>query len=109
MLFRSVPGPSDGRIPTDGPAQREAQLAKAVRTRPRGAWENLRCPRSEWRAWARRPPPWDVVRLPHVHRQRVDAQIQALEECRSLITWKVGVYAEHLARGEADGLWAPTT
>ncbi|MFI8945029.1 MerR family transcriptional regulator [Streptomyces sp. NPDC053750] len=42
------------------------------------------------------------------HRQRVDAQIQALEECRSVIAWKVGVYAEHLARGEADGLWDPT-
>lgn len=42
------------------------------------------------------------------HRQRVDAQIQALEECRSLIAWKAGVYAEHLARGEAAGLWDPT-
>jgi DNA-binding transcriptional MerR regulator len=42
------------------------------------------------------------------HRRRVDAQIQALEECRSVIAWKVGVYAEHLARGEAGGLWDPT-
>ncbi|MFJ9813207.1 MerR family transcriptional regulator [Streptomyces sp. NPDC101158] len=42
------------------------------------------------------------------HRLRVDAQIRALEECRSVIAWKVGVYAEHLARGEADGLWDPT-
>lgn len=42
------------------------------------------------------------------HRRRVDAQIQALEECRSLIAWKVGVYAEHLDRGRADGLWDPT-
>jgi hypothetical protein len=33
---------------------------------------------------------------------------RALEECRSVIAWKVGVYAEHLARGEADGLWDPT-
>ncbi|MFD8975466.1 MerR family transcriptional regulator [Streptomyces sp. NPDC059593] len=48
------------------------------------------------------------LRLLDAHRQRVDARIQALEECRSVITWKVGVYAEHLARGEADGLWAPT-
>ncbi|MEU2241450.1 MerR family transcriptional regulator [Streptomyces sp. NPDC018338] len=48
------------------------------------------------------------LRLLDAHRQRVDSRIQALEECRSLITWKVGVYAEHLARGEADGLWAPT-
>ncbi|MFJ9575055.1 MerR family transcriptional regulator [Streptomyces sp. NPDC101191] len=42
------------------------------------------------------------------HRLRVDAQIRALEECRSVIAWKVGVYAEHLARGETDGLWDPT-
>ncbi|MEW1890629.1 MerR family transcriptional regulator [Streptomyces sp. IBSBF 3010] len=42
------------------------------------------------------------------HRQRVDAQIAALEECRSVITWKVGIYADHLARGAADGLWDPT-
>ncbi|MFJ9855307.1 MerR family transcriptional regulator [Streptomyces sp. NPDC101150] len=48
------------------------------------------------------------LRLLDAHRQRVDAQIQALEECRSVIVWKVGVYAEHLARGEAGGLWDPT-
>ncbi|MFD9791490.1 MerR family transcriptional regulator [Streptomyces sp. NPDC059070] len=47
------------------------------------------------------------LRLLDGHRQRVDAQIQALEECRSVIAWKVGVYADHLARGEADGLWGP--
>ncbi|WP_107417313.1 MerR family transcriptional regulator [Streptomyces sp. CB00455] len=49
------------------------------------------------------------LHLLDTHRQRVDAQIQALEECRSVITWKVAVYAQHLARGAADGLWAPTT
>ncbi|MEE1819776.1 MerR family transcriptional regulator [Streptomyces sp. SP18ES09] len=49
------------------------------------------------------------LRLLDAHRQRVEEQIQALEECRSLITWKVAVYAEHLARGAAEGLWAPTT
>ena len=48
------------------------------------------------------------LRLLDAHRQRVDAQIQALEECRSVITWKVGVYTEHFARGEAGGLWDPT-
>ncbi|MEU6662041.1 MerR family transcriptional regulator [Streptomyces sp. NPDC046821] len=48
------------------------------------------------------------LQLLEAHRQRVDAQIQALEECRSVITWKVGVYADHLARGKADGLWDPT-
>ncbi|MFF3772056.1 MerR family transcriptional regulator [Streptomyces sp. NPDC002232] len=49
------------------------------------------------------------LRLLDAHRQRVEEQIHALEECRSLITWKVAVYAEHLARGKAEGLWAPTT
>ncbi|NEC67901.1 MerR family transcriptional regulator [Streptomyces sp. SID9727] len=49
------------------------------------------------------------LHLLDTHRRRVDAQIAALEECRSVITWKVGVYADHLARGEANGLWDPTT
>lgn len=48
------------------------------------------------------------LQLLDTHRRRVDAQIQALEECRSVITWKVSVYADHLARGKADGLWGPT-
>ncbi|MZD10192.1 MerR family transcriptional regulator [Streptomyces sp. SID5785] len=47
------------------------------------------------------------LHLLETHRQRVDDRIQALEECRSVITWKVGVYADHLARGAADGLWEP--
>lgn len=50
----------------------------------------------------------DRLQLLDTHRQRVDAQIQALQECRSVITWKVGIYAEHLVRGEAGGLWDPT-
>ncbi|MER7010827.1 MerR family transcriptional regulator [Saccharopolyspora sp. NPDC000359] len=49
------------------------------------------------------------LRLLDDHRQRVEAQIEALEDCRSLIAWKVGVYAEHLARGSASGLWDPTS
>ncbi|MFB7578808.1 MerR family transcriptional regulator [Streptomyces hydrogenans] len=48
------------------------------------------------------------LRLLDAHRLRVDAQIEALEECRSVIARKVGVYAEHLANGEAGGLWDPT-
>ncbi|MFJ9692853.1 MerR family transcriptional regulator [Kitasatospora sp. NPDC101183] len=48
------------------------------------------------------------LRLLDTHRERVDEQIRALEECRSLIAWKTAVYAEHLARGEAAGLWDPT-
>ncbi|MFF0388035.1 MerR family transcriptional regulator [Kitasatospora sp. NPDC004615] len=46
--------------------------------------------------------------LLEAHRQRVDARIRELEECRAVISWKVGVYAEHLARGKAGGLWDPT-
>ncbi|MFI8500561.1 MerR family DNA-binding protein [Streptomyces sp. NPDC085524] len=48
------------------------------------------------------------LRLLETHQQRVDARIRALEECRSVIAGKVGVYADHLARGEAGGLWDPT-
>ncbi|MFA7761144.1 MerR family transcriptional regulator [Streptomyces sp. NRRL S-448] len=49
------------------------------------------------------------LRLLDVHRQRVEERIQALEECRSVIARKVDVYAEHLARGAAGGLWDPTS
>ncbi|CAL9325426.1 MerR family transcriptional regulator [Streptomyces olindensis] len=48
------------------------------------------------------------LRLLDAHQRRVEAQIQALEECRSVIAWKVSVYTEHLGRGEAGGLWDPT-
>ncbi|MET9758274.1 MerR family transcriptional regulator [Streptomyces sp. NPDC006372] len=48
------------------------------------------------------------LQLLDAHQQRVEAQIRALEECRSVIAWKTSVYAEHLARGEAGGLWDPT-
>ncbi|RMB57837.1 MerR family transcriptional regulator [Tessaracoccus antarcticus] len=49
------------------------------------------------------------LHLLDAHRKSVDAQIEALQECRSLIAWKVGVYTEHLARSDAENLWAPTT
>lgn len=48
------------------------------------------------------------LQLLDTHNKRVEAQIQALEECRSLIAWKVDVYADHLDRGKATGLWDPT-
>ncbi|WP_313566889.1 MerR family transcriptional regulator [Mobilicoccus sp.] len=51
----------------------------------------------------------DRLRLLEDHRLRVEAQIAALEECRSLIEWKVGVYTEHLRTGSATGLWDPAT
>ncbi|WP_017624030.1 MerR family transcriptional regulator [Nocardiopsis chromatogenes] len=47
------------------------------------------------------------LELLNAHQRRVEAQIRALEECRSVIAWKVGVYADHVARGEAEGLWDP--
>lgn len=50
----------------------------------------------------------DRLKLLDEHRERIEAQIQALEECRSLIEWKVGVYTEHLRAGSATGLWDPT-
>ncbi|SFC93108.1 MerR family transcriptional regulator [Streptomyces aidingensis] len=48
------------------------------------------------------------LRLLDAHQRRVEEQIRALEECRSVIARKVGIYAEHVARGEAVGLWDPT-
>lgn len=42
------------------------------------------------------------------HRRRVDTQIQALVECREVIVRKVDIYADHVNRGQADGLWDPT-
>lgn len=41
------------------------------------------------------------------HRKRVDSQIQALQECRGVIEWKVDIYNRHLRDGEAEGLWDP--
>ncbi|WP_017540161.1 MerR family transcriptional regulator [Nocardiopsis halophila] len=49
------------------------------------------------------------LHLLDTHQRRVEARIQALEECRSLISWKVGIYTDHLSRGQAEGLWDPTT
>lgn len=48
------------------------------------------------------------LELLDTHRRRVDAQIQALVECRAVIARKVDIYADHLERGQADGLWDPT-
>ncbi|WP_308820075.1 MerR family transcriptional regulator [Pseudonocardia alni] len=47
------------------------------------------------------------LKLLDEHRQRVETQIHALEECRALIDWKVGVYSEHFQAGTATGLWDP--
>lgn len=42
------------------------------------------------------------------HRARVDAQMQALEQARDIITWKTQVYETKLRDGDAEGLWDPT-
>lgn len=47
------------------------------------------------------------LRLLEAHRSRINAQIATLEECRSLIDWKIGIYADHVARGDVEGLWDP--
>lgn len=38
-------------------------------------------------------------------RERVDEQIHALEQARSIIAWKTGVYQQHLRDGNVSGLW----
>ncbi|MEV0011221.1 MerR family transcriptional regulator [Streptomyces sp. NPDC051840] len=47
------------------------------------------------------------LRLLDAHQRRVEDQIRALEQCRSIIAGKVDVYARHVARGTAAGVWAP--
>ncbi|MFD4240504.1 MerR family transcriptional regulator [Streptomyces sp. NPDC058525] len=39
------------------------------------------------------------------HETHVEAQIQELREALDVVRYKVRVYADHLARGEADRLW----
>ncbi|MEU4291906.1 MerR family transcriptional regulator [Kribbella sp. NPDC026596] len=44
------------------------------------------------------------------HQEYVAAQIQELNECLNVITYKVTIYEEHVAEGTADSLWvAPST
>ena len=40
-------------------------------------------------------------------RERVDEQIHALEQARSIIAWKTGVYQQHLRDCNVSGLWDP--
>jgi DNA-binding transcriptional MerR regulator len=39
------------------------------------------------------------------HQRRVAARLAESNECLELITWKVGVYEQHLAQGTAQHLW----
>jgi DNA-binding transcriptional MerR regulator len=49
---------------------------------------------------------WQRLALLREHRQRIAAQVAELNNCLDLITWKVGVYEQHLAEGTAEHLWA---
>lgn len=42
------------------------------------------------------------------HENRVEEQIRELHECLDVMRHKVRIYADHLARGEADRLWNPS-
>jgi DNA-binding transcriptional MerR regulator len=43
------------------------------------------------------------------HKQRVTAQVAELNECLALITWKAGIYQQHLTEGTAGHLWTAGT
>ncbi|CAM5254739.1 MerR family transcriptional regulator [Streptomyces californicus] len=42
------------------------------------------------------------------HEKDVEARIQELNEALNVMRYKVGIYEDHLARGEADQLWNPS-
>lgn len=42
------------------------------------------------------------------HESRVEAQLRELNEALDVMRYKVRIYEEHLARGEADRLWNPS-
>ncbi len=52
----------------------------------------------------------DRLALLKSHQDHVRAQIEELNECLNVITWKVDFYQEHVDAGTADCLWAtPST
>jgi DNA-binding transcriptional MerR regulator len=52
----------------------------------------------------------DRLALLKSHQEAVVAQIEDLTECLRVITYKVDIYTEHLARGTAECLWVtPST
>ncbi|MGW4508759.1 MerR family transcriptional regulator [Streptomyces sp. NPDC004436] len=64
----------------------------------------------EYIGLARRGPGNEHERLALLrrHEEEVEARIGELREALDVVRYKVRVYAEHLARGEADGLWNPS-
>lgn len=52
----------------------------------------------------------DRLALLRSHQDAVKAQIEELNECLSVITWKVDIYQQHVDAGTADNLWvSPST
>ena len=52
----------------------------------------------------------DRLALLKSHQDYVRAQIEELNECLNVITWKVDIYQEHVDAGTADCLWVtPST
>jgi len=52
----------------------------------------------------------DRLALLKSHQDHVRAQIEELNECLNVITWKVDIYQEHVDAGTADCLWVtPST
>lgn len=47
----------------------------------------------------------DRLALLKSHQDHVSQQIADLNECLNVITWKVGIYQEHVEAGTADCLW----
>ncbi|MFD0353990.1 MerR family transcriptional regulator [Streptomyces sp. NPDC127110] len=43
------------------------------------------------------------------HERQVEARIQELRETLDVMRYKVRIYEEHIARGEADRLWNPSS
>lgn len=43
------------------------------------------------------------------HQEHVRAQMDELQSCLDLISWKVGIYEGHVSRGTAQGIWDPAS
>ncbi|MCF3185182.1 MerR family transcriptional regulator [Streptomyces polychromogenes] len=50
----------------------------------------------------------DRLELLRRHETDVEARIRELQEALSVIRYKVGIYEDHVARGEAGTLWNPS-
>ncbi|WP_031077604.1 MerR family transcriptional regulator [Streptomyces sp. NRRL WC-3742] len=48
------------------------------------------------------------LELLRAHERQVEEQVRELERTLEVMRYKVRIYEDHLARGEADGLWNPS-